>query len=303
MAQAIGDNMISYQSQIGAWPKNMHMEAHGYQGEKFTKNWGTSIDNGATYSQMNFLAKLYYATDKKRFKDSFIRGLDWLLEAQYENGGWPQRYPLCGDYGDFITFNDNAMINVMELMRSVLQRPESDLLDAAYRKKVRNAYEKGLKCILDCQVVINSRHTVWGQQHDPKTLEPRRGRSYELPSISGGESAGIVLFLMSIKDPSPTIVRAVEDAVAWYQSSKITGIRFERTADSVEMIRDPNAPALWARFYEPATGRPIFSDYDGVVRYSIKELERDRLFGYRWFVRDGEKVFAEYPRWKNRIAK
>jgi len=303
MAEAVGDNMVSYQSEIGAWPKNMDMTAHGYQGEKFTKNWGTSIDNGATYSQMNFLAKLYHATGKKRFKDSFIRGLDWLLQAQYDNGGWPQRYPLCGDYGDYITFNDNAMVGVMELMRSILQKPESDLVDAKRRTRVKQAYEKGLDCILNCQVTINGRRTVWSQQHDPKTLQPRRGRSYEPPSISGGESSGIVLFLMSIEDPSRRIIRAVEDAVAWYESSKITGIRFERTAETVEMVNDPNAPTLWARFYEPATGRPIFSNYDGVVRYSVKELERDRLFGYRWFVQDGQKVLTQYPKWKKKTRK
>jgi PelA/Pel-15E family pectate lyase len=303
MAETIGDNMISYQSEIGAWPKNMPMETQSYQGEKFTKNWGTSIDNGATYTQMNFLARLYYTTGKKRFKDSFIKGLDWLLEAQYDSGGWPQRYPLCGDYGDYITFNDNAMIGVMKLMRDVIEKPESDLVDSQRRRKVKQAYKKGLDCILNCQVIINGRRTVWGQQHDPKTLEPRRGRSYEPPSISGGESAGIVLFLMSIENPSERVIKAVEDAVAWYEGSKITGIRFERTTDGVEMVKDPNAPALWARFYEPQTGRPIFSGRDGVVKYSIKEIEKERLHGYRWFVRDGEKVLTEYPKWKKNIGR
>ncbi|MHC4344462.1 MAG: pectate lyase [Planctomycetota bacterium] len=303
MAETIGDNMVSYQSETGAWPKNMRMEAHGYQGEKFTKNWDSSIDNGTTHTQMNFLAKLYYATGKKRFRDSFVKGLDWLLEAQYDNGGWPQRYPLCGDYGDFITFNDNAMVGVMQLLRSVIERPESDLVDAQRRKKVKQAYDKGLDCILNCQVVIDGRRTAWSQQHDPSTLEPRRGRSYEPPSISGGESAGIVFFLMSIKEPSEQVIRAVHDAVAWYENSKITGIRYERTADGAQMVKDPGAPTLWARFYEPATGRPIFSGRDGVIRYSIEEVEKERLHGYRWFVRDGEKVLAEYPRWKSRIKR
>jgi PelA/Pel-15E family pectate lyase len=108
---------------------------------------------------------------------------------------------------------------------------------------------------------------------------------------------------MSIGNPSERVVRAVEDAVAWYESNKITGIRFERTADGAQMVKDPGAPTLWARFYEPATGRPIFSDYDGRIRYSIKEIEKDRLHGYRWFVRDGQKVLDQYPKWKKKIAK
>jgi pectinesterase len=302
-AEVIGDNMVSYQTKIGAWPKNMRMEAHGYQGEKFTKNWATSIDNGATTRQMDFIAKLYHAMGKKSFKDSFVKGLDYLLEAQYDNGGWPQRYPLSndGDYGDFITFNDNAMVNVMNVMRSILEGDNADMVDPRRRKKVRAAYDKGFECILNCQVIINGRPTVWCAQHDPKTLEPRHGRSYELASLSGGESSGVVLYLMSIEKPSARIIKAIEDAVAWYKSSKITGIRFERSGDTVKLIEDPNAPVLWARFYEPSTGRAMFSDYDGKVKYDIRELTRDRLFGYRWYVRAGDVVLEEYPKWKKRI--
>ncbi|MHC4363777.1 MAG: pectate lyase, partial [Planctomycetota bacterium] len=55
--------------------------------------------------------------------------------------------------------------------------------------------------------------------------------------------------------------------------------------------------------YEPATGRPIFSGRDGVIRYSIQEVEKERLSGYSWFRRDGEKVLAEYPKWKSRIKR
>jgi PelA/Pel-15E family pectate lyase len=67
------------------------------------------------------------------------------------------------------------------------------------------------------------------------------------------------------------------------------------------LIEDPNAPVLWARFYEPSTGRAMFSDYDGKVKYDIRELTRDRLFGYRWYVRAGDVVLEEYPKWKKRI--
>jgi len=304
-AEIIGDNMISYQSEIGAWPKNMHMEVHGYQGEKFTKNWGTTIDNSATTSQMDFLARLYRATGRKRFKDSFVKGLDYLLDAQYDNGGWPQRYPLAKDcdYGDFITFNDNAMVNVMKVMRSILEKWPSGLVDSGRRRMVRRAYEKGLECILNCQVVIDGRPTVWCAQHDPETLAPRHGRSYERASLSGGESAGIVLFLMSLENPSPGVVGAVEDAVAWYESSKITGMRIERTDDGVEIVDDPNAPPLWARFYDVESGKAMFSDYDGVVKHDIRQLGKDRLFGYRWYVRSGDQVLLEYPKWKKRIKR
>jgi len=300
-AVAIGDNIISYQSKFGGWPKNMDMTSHGYQGEKFTKNWANTIDNSATYTQLDFLARLYYATKKKRFKDSFMRGLDFLLKAQYDNGGWPQRYPPAGDYGDYITFNDGAMIGVMRLMRNILESPKFAWVDVEHRKIVRKAYEKGLQCILDCQVIIKGRRTVWAQQHDPKTLKPRPARAYEPPALCGRESAGIVLFLMSIDNPSEQIINAIEAAVDWYKRNKITGIRIISKDGGRAVIKDPDAPPLWARFYEPKSGRPIFAGRDGVVKYSIKEIEKERTRGYQWYCRSGDKVLQEYAGWKEKI--
>ena len=46
-----------------------------------------------------------------------MRGLDYALSAQYPNGGFPQIYPLVGWYHDAITYNDDAMVHIMELCR------------------------------------------------------------------------------------------------------------------------------------------------------------------------------------------
>jgi len=300
-AVAIGDNIISYQSELGGWPKNMHWRLHGYQGEKFTKNWGNTIDNGATYTEMRFLGRVYNATGKKRFKDSFLRGLHFLLEAQYESGGWPQRYPAGGDYGDCITFNDDAMQNVVKLMRDIAENKEFGWLEPKYRRLARRAYEKGLDCILDCQVVVDGRPTVWAQQHDPVTLQPRPGRVYEPAALCSRESVGVVLFLMSFEQPSQRIIRAVEAAVNWFRKNKLTGIRLERREGRPVVAKDPDAPPLWARFYETKTGRPIFSGRDGVIRYNLSEVEQERASGYQWYTTAGERVLSEYPRWKQRI--
>ncbi|MHC4753704.1 MAG: pectate lyase [Planctomycetota bacterium] len=299
-AEVIGDNIVSYQSGIGAWPKNMRMETHGYQGEKFTKNWGTTIDNGATIREMDYLAQLYWATGKKRFKDSFNKGLNWLLEAQYDNGGWPQRYPLTHDtdYGDYITFNDDAITNVLRLMDKILDNKDSDLLSPQRRELVKKAYHKGIECILKCQVVIDGKRTVWGQQHDPKTLIPRPAREYEPSSLCGRESVGILIFLMNIESPPKEIVQAIEDGIAWFKSSKITGYRIDGEKG---LVKDPNAPAMWARFYEIESGRPIFGTYDGKVKYSLAEILKERHPSYGWYTREGEQAIKEYAEWKKKM--
>ena len=302
-AAAIADNIISYQTELGGWPKNMHWRLHGYQGEKFTKNWANTIDNGATHREMRFLANVYHAAGEKRFKDSFLRGLNFLLEAQYDSGGWPQRYPPGGDYGDCITFNDDAMQGAVKLMRDIAEKAEFAWLDAKRRRIVEEAYKKGLECILNCQVVVDGRRTVWGQQHDPKTLMPKPGRVYEPAALCSRESSGVVLFLMSFEKPSKRIIEAVEAAVDWYRKNKLTGIAVTRKDGKKVVVKDADAPPLWARFYEIETGRPVFSGRDGVVKYSLDKVEKERANGYQWYSRSGEQVLAQYAQWRAKMKK
>jgi pectinesterase len=65
-------------------------------------------------------------------------------------------------------------------------------------------------------------------------------------------------------------------------------------------IEDPNAPALWARFYEIETNRPFFCDRDGIPKYSFNEIGHNRRNGYSWYGRWGEDVARAYARWKER---
>jgi hypothetical protein len=79
----------------------------------------TIIDNGATHTQIRFLAMVHQATDEPRFADGSRRGIEFVLAAQYPNGGWPMIFPLQRGYYSHITFNDGAMIGVMRLLRAV----------------------------------------------------------------------------------------------------------------------------------------------------------------------------------------
>src|SRR5690606_40537183 len=77
----------------------------------------TLIDNGATHTQVAYLARVYSATGQERFRAAFERGFDFLLEAEYDRGGWPMIYPLKSGYYEHITCNDNSMIGAMRLLR------------------------------------------------------------------------------------------------------------------------------------------------------------------------------------------
>jgi PelA/Pel-15E family pectate lyase len=312
----IADNLLLYQRDAGGWDKNIDMAlALGpvtraeIAKEKSAPEAHSTIDNDATYTQLRYLARVYAATKQARFAESFRRGFAYLMKAQYPNGGWPQFYPLRQGYWSHITYNDDAMIGVMELLRDIAaRRPEFAFLTDAERAQGKRALDKGVECILKTQVTQNGKLTVWCAQHDEKTLLPAKARAYEHPSLSGSESVGIVQFLMGIEHPSPQVVKAVESAVAWFRASQITGIRVERKPapgtpkgfdDTV--VQDPSAPPLWARFYELGTNRPIFSGRDSIIKYSLAEIEYERRNGYRWYVdRPRTLLDVDYPAWEKK---
>lgn len=311
-AVRIAETVLLYQSENGGWPKNYDRIAELSESDKrqlllAKSRQDTTFDNGSTHTEVQFLARVYQATGDERYKEAALKGIDFMLEAQHENGGWPQTYPLdLSGYSNYITFNDDAMISVMTVLRYIAEGDELySFVDEARREKAAVAVEKGIDCILQTQIVVDGKLTAWCAQHDHRTLKPQQARAYEYPSISGSESVGIVQFLMGIKDPSPEVVAAIEGAVAWFEEAKLIGIRVDEIADDslsegydLVVVEDETAPPLWARFYEIGTNKPIYADADGAVKESLADLSYERRVGYRWLTdKPTSLLYEEYPAW------
>jgi PelA/Pel-15E family pectate lyase len=310
-ALRVADNLLVYQRESGGWPKNIDMaqpldEKSKSELLKHQKDIDSTIDNSATFTQLAFLAKTYREQRLERHRASFLRGFDYLLKAQYDNGGWPQFYPDLSGYYKHITYNDDAMIGVMKLLRDVVaEKKDFAFIDQARRQRAATAVQKGIECILKTQVLVAGKRTVWCAQHDEVTLAPAKARTFELVSLSGGESVGIVRFLMSIDKPGPEIVESIKSAMEWFEKSKLTGIRWVQQPDKSKLhgfdrvvISDSAAPPLWARFYEIGSNRPIFVGRDSVIRYNVAEIEDERRNGYAWYVESPVSLLEkEYPNW------
>ena len=292
------ENILSWQDPHGGWPKNIDTTANPFSGAR-EKMAGT-FDNGATTGEMRLLARAFRATGEARYREAFLKGLDLILRAQYPTGGWPQFYPPSKQYHRHITFNDGTMVLLMELIDEIAEAPEYEFVDAERRGKARKAFDRGVACILKCQIRVNGKLTVWCAQHDELDYSPRPGRSYELVSLSGGESGGILRLLMRLDDPSPEVIESITAGVAWYESSRVEGIRVVWEDDLLKAVEDPAAPPLWARFYEIETNRPLFSDRDGVAKYDYNQLGQERSTGYKWLGDWGDEVFQAYAKWRNR---
>lgn len=308
-AKRIAANILSWQSARGDWPKNSNTTVP-FTGDRAKLN-GT-FDNGATTDELRFLARMVGATKDTNYTAPFLRGLNHILQAQYPNGGWPQYSPPPkNSYHRHITFNDGTMVRLMDFAREVASDKRYGFVASAMRQDCQRAFDRGIDCILKCQIKVNGKLTAWCAQHDELDLSPRPARTYELATLSGSESVGIVRLLMSLEKPSPEVVRSIEAAVAWFDTAKIPGIKVvDVTAPGTPkgkdrtVVKDASAKPMWARFYEIESNRPIFSGRDGVKKYSLAEIEYERRNGYSWLGYYAEKLSAEdYPAWKARIAK
>jgi len=309
----VAENVLLYQRDAGGWPKNIRMhlpltepEKARIKDEKGLND--ATFDNGATITEMRFLARMYLKTGKSEFRESFNRGLRFILDAQYENGGWPMFWPLRKGYYSHITFNDNATVNILRLLKDINENRFNlqDITDSKLLKGSKKAFKMGIDCILKTQIIVNGKPTVWCAQHDEHTLKPAGARSYELPSFSGAESAGIVLLLMEIPTPSKKIIRAIEGAVEWLDKHRIKNVRWEYFTNAEglrdrRIVNDPQAGDMWARFYDLETAEPFFCDRDGIKKKSLDEIGYERRNGYSWYTDAPLEVFKKYSLWKEKF--
>jgi pectinesterase len=306
----VAENVLLYQRDIGGWPKNIpiHKPLNEAEKAKITDDKGNNdaiFDNSATTTEMKFLARMYNKTKNQSYSTSFNNGLKFILDAQYENGGWPMFFPLRKGYYTHITFNDNAIVNILEMLRDIsgMKPLYASVATGEVVQKVKTAYSKGIDCILKTQIIVKGKPTIWCAQHDEKTMLPAKARAYELPSFSGGESVGIIKLLMELPDPSPAVIKSVQGAIEWLDAHRIKNTRWESftNKDGLKdrrIVSDPNAGDMWARFYDLETELPYVCDRDGIKKKTLEEIGYERRNGYSWYTNAPQDVIDKYPVWK-----
>lgn len=311
-ARRIGDQLLLYQRVTGGWPKNIDMakplsdkEREKIAADKQKRNDSTT-DNDATTLQMNFLARLYQSTKDVRYRDAFRQGVSYLLSGQYENGGWPQFWPEMRDYQIHITYNDDAMVNTMILLRDIAAQKEpyqGDLTDDQLRQQMTAAFNKGIECILNTQIVTDGELTVWCQQHDRETFLPAPARAFELPSYCTMESATLTRLLMELPNPDERVKKAVHAAMRWFDKYKLTGYKVVRTGhpgsadQDTRLVKDAEAHPIWARFYDLDLCEPFVCDRDGVPRRHLEQIGAERRNGYAWYNDRPISLYKRYQKW------
>lgn len=293
-AGQLATTVLSYQTPAGGWSKHTgYSKGPRQPGMQWTSqnepgkaaHYVATFDNRSTTEQLQLLAHVWLATKREDCRAGFVKGLNYILAAQFPNGGWPQVYPLEGEYHDNITFNDDAMTHILELLQAIGNgEPCYAFLDESQRQKAAAALAAGIGCVLKLQVSQNGKPTVWCSQHDALTLQPARARALEPPTLSGLESAHLLKFLMTIQKPSPQIVQSIESGLAWLDRAKITGLtKANRDGKTAYEPNPASAEVYWARFYDLQTSQPVFPGRDGILYETFEAMAAKNKLGYDFY--------------------
>jgi PelA/Pel-15E family pectate lyase len=244
----------------------------------------TNFDDNTTQSALRFLLTFTDATKGSndprdaRIREALDYGLKKMIEAQYPNGAWPQRwlgqprkpedYPVVKarypesyprefpkvNYYAHYTLNDNAQQDCIETMLDAYRRTgKAECLAAA---------KKGGDFFILAQ--MPEPQPAWAQQYNAR-MEPAWARAFEPPAITGNESVGAMQCLMDLylETGDERFMKPLPAAVAWFKRSAI-------------------APDKWARYYELKTNKQLFGDRDGKIYYRFEDISEERQKHYSW---------------------
>ena len=284
-ARQAGNCLVRGQLRSGGWdyriefdPKRRQRYAYRVDppAEEGSRRNTSTLDDNTTQAALRLLMRLDKTLnfDDAKIHEAAQRGLSSLLEVQYPNGAWPQRFqqppdatkfpvkkasypeswprefPGRGYSGDY-TFNDNAMGDVIDVMFEAWR--------TYGRQEYRAAAERCGDFILLAQ--MPEPQPAWAQQYDAE-MHPVWARKFEPASVTGGESQGVMRTLLHIyrETGNKKYLEPLPRAVAYFRRSLLPDGRL-------------------ARFYELKTNRPLYfttkyeltyNDDDMPTHYSFK---------------------------------
>ena len=193
-AAAMADAILSYQTPTGGWSKHIDYTAgprkpgQSFYGETDSWDYIATIDNGATTTEITFLARANKVRPSSQYRAAVERGLEYLVLAQQPTGCWPQVYPLMGGYHDAATYNDDAIVHVLSLLRDVGNGGLYAFVSSGVASHVSTALTHGIDCVVASQIVVvrnedgvvsATRSDDAGPDHWPQLRAPRDQRPGE----------------------------------------------------------------------------------------------------------------------------
>ena len=195
---------------------------NGWRLEEFQHYYGNAtFDDEGTSESAQFLLRLYLEKKDKAFKPALDKAIAFVLNSQYPNGGWPQRFPLMSgfenkgheDYTGYITFNDAVADENIKFLIMVWQ--------TLGLKSVREPIQRAMDCFVAAQQPMPQ--PGWGLQHTVADLKPAGARTYEPKAFASHTTAGNLQNLMDFYELTgdPKYLARVPEAIDWLASLKL----------------------------------------------------------------------------------
>ncbi|MBN1845151.1 MAG: hypothetical protein JW810_05670 [Sedimentisphaerales bacterium] len=257
VARDVGRSLAWGQREIGGWDHRVkvgHLQADSVSPRR--SGGRCTLDDNITQEALSFLMELDAILDEAWLTESVQLGLKFMRLSQYENGAWPQWYPLRGGYHDHYTFNDNAINDCIRVMLAAHRHyGNPDYLDSARR---------GGDFIIRSQGAPPQ--AGWAQQYD-RDLRLAWARSFEPPGYCSAATSRNLRSLVDLYlyTGQEKYLEPIPAAIDWLDRSRI-------------------GPALWSRLYEVHTNKAIYGDRrDGnKIHYEYDQISALERTSYAW---------------------
>lgn len=228
--------------------------------EEFQHYYGNAtFDDGATIGCATFLLRLYLEKQDPTYRVPLEKAIHLLLESQYPNGGWPQRYPLKydhsvdgnADYTSFITINDNVQTdNIMFLLKCYQMLGMENLKEPILR---------GMYLCITLQQ--GEPYAGWADQYSVDELKPMHARSYEPRGIGLRATWNMIHDLSEFyKLTGDTrFLSGIPAAIDFIESQKLP---LSVIPKNEEKPKEPDEVFV-PRFIDPETGTPLYMHRKG----------------------------------------
>ena len=260
-AQKAANALIWGQHTAGGWHYLIDFDIPGLQkwyDEVASRCWGweeylhyygnCTFDDYTSTAPVEFLLELYMETLNPKYRMPLLKGLDFILDSQYPNGAWPQRYPLMydhphdrhNDYTHYYTFNDDVISHNI------------DILLKAWKKLGNEKYHESAYRAMDFYLIsqLSKPQAGWAQQYTVD-LKPGWGRSYEPDAVCTVQTTTNIRDLMKFYQITGNrkYLAPIPDAVEWLENSVIN--------------TDTSKEYTHAYFYKLGTNKPLWSHREG----------------------------------------
>lgn len=174
-----------------------------------------TFDDAGTSEAMQLLLRMYLEKHDRRFRPSLDKAINFVLNSQYSNGGWPQRWSHDARfpaYQSYITFNDDVAAENIKFLLMVSQTLGDPRALPAIRRAM-NIF------VLTQQAAPQA---GWGLQHT-LDLKPAAARTYEPKALATHTTAANIQQLMNFYRTTgdPKFIARIPEALAWLQTVQL----------------------------------------------------------------------------------